>query len=62
MSYNRNTAKTKALSRVQESKAIQVPNIHGWGVMPPPFTPRCRHCGSKVTAREIRCSTCWRPL
>ena len=63
MAYNRNTAKTRAVQRVHEARTvIQAPNIHAWGTVPPPYTPRCRHCGSKIITRANRCSTCWRPL
>ena len=62
MSYNRNVAKAKAVHRIQETKAIQVPNIHTWSPAPPPYQPKCRFCGSKITSAAARCATCWRRL
>ena len=64
MSYNRTVAKARAVRRVQDAKSlVQAPNIHGWGALPPPYTPKCRHCGSKANGNPgSLCPTCWRPL
>ena len=49
-------------ARAQALRELRIPNLARWSPELPPFQPRCRHCGSKINAREIRCSSCWRPL
>ena len=62
MSYNRSVAKTKTVHRIDRQHEIRIPSLEAWHVNRAPFTPRCRHCGSKITARDLRCQACWRPL
>lgn len=63
MSFNRSIAKTRAVQRARETTAKLVnARLGEWHVDPSPYTPRCRHCGSKITSRDARCSTCWRAL